>query len=79
MHAIKVDVLIEKDGELHLSNLPCRKGERVEAIVLFDGSTLAVEEQKREEARQRFLARARASKFRSSGPYPTREELYDRT
>jgi len=69
MHAVKVDVLIEKDGELHLSNLPCQKGERVEAIVLLDGEAQESAERKREDARERFLNPATTSTFRSDGPY----------
>ena len=77
MTEIRVETTIETDGELHLSQLPCRRGDRVEAIVRVVETS--VEEKAREEARQRFLARARASKFRSTGPYPTRDELHERS
>lgn len=46
--------------------------------------TLALEEfissrQQRSEAVKRFLEDARKSKFRSSGPYPTRNDLHERS
>lgn len=76
MRAIRVETVVEKDGELHLLNLPCRKGDRVEALVTVPD---AGELRGREAARQRFLARARASHFRSLDSYPSRDELHDRT
>lgn len=76
MNAVRIETTVQTDGELHLTQLPCRKGDRVEAIVLVLDP--AVEEKKRAEALQRFLARARASRFCSSGPYPSRDELHER-
>ena len=76
MTEIHLEATIETDGELHLSHLPCRKGDRVAAVVRVVESS--DEERARDEARQRFLARARASTFRSIGPYPTRDELHER-
>ena len=76
MNAVRVETIVEADGELHFSHLPCRRGDRVEAIVLItagDGR-----EEGRDAARERFLALARASRFHSTGPYPTRDELHDR-
>ncbi len=80
MNATKIEMTVQNDGELHLTQLPCKKGDRVEAIILVleNGVDEAEAEKKREEARQRFLARAAASKFRSTGPYPTRDELHER-
>jgi hypothetical protein len=87
MNAIKIETTIQTDGELHLTELPFRKGDRVEAIVLpltamtegkMPASDLVTEEEMRREALERFLARATASKFRSNGPYPTRDELHER-
>jgi len=86
MNAVRVETTIQTDGELHLTHLPCRQGDRVEAIVLIvrtaeeenaplDG---AAAEMARQEALQRFLARASASRFRSAGPYPSRDELHER-
>jgi hypothetical protein len=77
MEAIRIEAVIQNDGELHLSHLPYRKGDRVEAIVFALDSAEAA--RKREEAIQEFLALARASTFRSTGPYPSRDELYDRS
>lgn len=76
VNAVKVETTVQTDGELHLTDLPFRRGDRVEAIVLILGSS--AEEKVREEARQRFLELARESKFRSTGPYPTRDELHER-
>jgi hypothetical protein len=80
MNATKIEMTVQNDGELHLTQLPCRKGDRVEAIILVLENHVDEEEaeKKREAARQRFLARADASKFRSTGPYPTRDELHER-
>jgi len=75
MNAFKVQSSIEKDGELHLTGLPCRKGNRVEVIVLITDERT---EQDRQEALDRFLAGAKASSFRSEGPYPARDELHER-
>jgi hypothetical protein len=75
MKAVKIEAFVETDGELHLTKLPCRKGNRVEVIVLVVDETT---EAQREEARQEFLAQARASTFKSTGPYPSREELHER-
>ena len=76
MTSIQVEATIETDGELHLTELPCRKGDRVQAIVMILGSP--PEQARRDEARERFLALARASTFRSTGAYPSREELHER-
>ena len=80
MIAAKIETTVQRDGELHLTQLPCRKGDRIEAIILvLDENMHAAEaDKKREAARQRFLARARASTFRSTGPYPSRDELHER-
>jgi hypothetical protein len=81
MLATKIEVTVQNDGELHLTHLPCRKGDRVEAIILVlngDGTDPNDAEKKRQEALQRFNARADASTFRSTGPYPTRDELHER-
>lgn len=75
MNSIRIKTVIETDGELHVSNLPCRKGDEVEAIVILPDH--AANEQ-RKAARQRFLERAGASAFRSCGPYPSRDELHER-
>ncbi|MBI4601286.1 MAG: hypothetical protein HY721_04915 [Planctomycetes bacterium] len=82
MNAIRIEKIIEKDGELHLSSLPCRRGDRVEAIVLFPKEPATLEgeaERKREEAARRFLERARASGLCSVGRYPSRDELHERS
>jgi hypothetical protein len=34
MNAVRVETPVEADGELHLRRLPCRRGDKEEAIVL---------------------------------------------
>ena len=75
MQAVKTHAWIETDGELHLTGLPCKKQLYVEVIILIpDQST----EEEREEALKRFRERADQMQFRSTGPYPTRDELHER-
>jgi hypothetical protein len=80
MLATKIETIVMSDGELHLTQLPFRKGDRVEAIVLIleNGVDSAEAEKRREEALKQFNALADASTFRSIGPYPTRDELHER-
>jgi hypothetical protein len=86
MNAVRIETTIQTDGELYLCQLPCRRGDKIEAIILvLDSSTdqesgVAVDndENEREQALKRFLERAQASKFRSTGPYPSRDELHER-
>jgi hypothetical protein len=83
MNAIRVETTVETDGELHLTELPCRRGDRVEAIVLIlePVSPPPADEAKEKERAadlERLLALARSSKFRSIGPYPPRDDLHDR-
>jgi hypothetical protein len=33
LNAVRVATTVEADGVLHLTDLPCRRGEKVEAIV----------------------------------------------
>ena len=33
MKAFKVQTSVQQDGELHLTALPCRRGDKVEAVV----------------------------------------------
>ena len=75
MKAFKMQTYVQTDGELHLTGLPCRKGNSVEVIVLITDERT---ESDREEALKRFQARADASRFCSEGPYPTRDELHER-
>jgi hypothetical protein len=76
MTRIHVETVVETDGELTVRDLPCRKGDRVEAIVLIND---AAGDAVRASARQRFLMRARGSAFRSVSSYPSREQLHDRS
>jgi hypothetical protein len=83
MNAVSIETMVEADGELHLRDLPCRRGDKVEAIVLvLEQSSSSIVEVERERARaaalERFLTLARPSAFRSAGPYPTRAELHER-
>jgi hypothetical protein len=76
MSSLKVNSVVQKDGELSLTNLPCRKGDQVEATLIIRPR---VSEEEREQALQRLIERAKASTFRSTGPYPTRDELHERS
>jgi len=83
MNAVRVETTIEADGELRLKDLPCRRGDKVEAIVLIlEPSSQPAPKTEREQARaaalDQFLALARSSSFRSAGPYPARDELHER-
>jgi hypothetical protein len=83
MNAVRVETTVEDDGELHLTRLPCRRGDKVEAIVLIlEQSSRPASEAERETARaaalDQFLTLARSSSFRSPGPYPSRDELHER-
>lgn len=83
MNAVRVETTVESDGELHLTELPCRRGEKVEAIVrVLVPATRITAEAEREKTRaaalEQFLALARSSSFRSAVPYPTRDELHER-
>ncbi len=75
MQPIRVETVVQEDGEVRLNDLPCRRGDRVEAVIWFpkSGDVAA-----RQQARERFLTRAQTSQFRSAGAYPTRDELHDR-
>jgi hypothetical protein len=75
MNPIHIETTIESDGVLHIANLPCRKGDRVEAIIVLPQQN---ESSSQHAARQRFLTRARQSSFRSSMTYPSRDELHER-
>jgi hypothetical protein len=75
MQAVKTHAWVETDGELHLKGLPCQKGSHVEVIFLIPDRPT---EEQRQEALKRFNERADRMQFRSSGPYPTRDELHER-
>ena len=75
MNPIHIETTIESDGILHIANLPCRKGDHVEAIIVLPQQKASSSQ---DAAKQRFLTRARQSSFRSSIPYPSRDELHDR-
>jgi hypothetical protein len=83
MDAIRVQTTVETDGELRLTELPCRRGDKVEAIVLILGQSSRAapngeREKERADALDRFLALARSSSFHSAGPYPMRDDLHER-
>ena len=75
MNPIHVEATIESDGIFHIANLPCRKGDHVEATIVVSQKN---EPNSQRAARQRFLARSRQSSVRSSTAYPSREELHER-
>jgi hypothetical protein len=75
MKAYKTQARVEQDGELHLKDLPFKKWDRVEVIVL---SQEQAAEEERQAALKRMRERAERMQFRSAGPYPTRDELHER-
>lgn len=75
MRSIHLKIVAAADGELRLSNLPVHKGDEVEAIVLMPERVV---DERRREARAEFLEHTTSSVFRSSGAYPSREELHER-
>jgi hypothetical protein len=77
MSTLKIQAIVEADGELHLKDLPYRKGDRVDALLQVNEEAPDRERQQKE-AMERLLARAKASTFCSEGPYPTRDELHER-
>ncbi|MGH7170700.1 MAG: hypothetical protein ACRELG_10515 [Gemmataceae bacterium] len=84
MNAVRVETTVEADGELCLTELPCRRGDKVEAIILIlEAASRPAADAEKEKARaaavEQFLALARSSPFRSAGPYPTRDELHERS
>lgn len=38
MEAIRLHKVVEKDGEISMSGLPCKKGQQVEMILLMESS-----------------------------------------
>jgi hypothetical protein len=40
MEAVRVHKLVEKDGEILLTGLPCKKGQQVEMIVLIEPAAM---------------------------------------
>lgn len=39
MEAIKLNKVIEKDGEITLKGIPCKKGQKIEMILLLESSS----------------------------------------
>jgi hypothetical protein len=79
MNAVRVETTVEADGELHLTGLPFRRGDKVEVVVrILEPSSRPDPDVEQEMARaaalDQFLGLARASLFRSTGPYPTRDD-----
>jgi hypothetical protein len=75
MNTVKVDAVVETDGELHLTDLPCRKWDRVNAIVQIHEAR--GDDVRRAAALERFIQLAQNSRFCSTAPYPSRDELHD--
>jgi hypothetical protein len=79
MNATRIENVLQSDGELLLTQLPFRKGDRVQTIILgLEKKAEEDAERKRGEARKMFLELARASLFRSTSPCPSRDELHER-
>jgi hypothetical protein len=88
MNAARVETTFEADGELHLTELPCRRGYKVDAIILIlEQPSRPAPGAEREKARaaavDQFLPLARSSSFRSDRngdiPPPVRPATQDRT
>jgi hypothetical protein len=75
MQSIYLETTIESDGELRLFNLPCHKGDRVEAVLILRQNP---DEEQRNIAIKEIIDIAKKSAFCSKGPYPSREELHER-
>lgn len=75
MQAVKTHALIQTDGELYLKGLPCKKSDYVEVIILIPDQPT---EEERQAALRRMKERAEQMPFRSTGPYPSRDELHER-
>ena len=75
MRTIHLKAVAEADGELRILNLPIQKGDAVEAVVMMPDGTPV---DRRMNAREDFLKHASSSSFRSSGHFPSREELHER-
>jgi hypothetical protein len=77
MQAIKVKTIVEKEGELLLTNLPIHPDQRVEVIVLIPEADLSVPPaaplQVNEEEWQRLVEIIRQSEPR----FPTLDEAMD--
>jgi hypothetical protein len=76
MTTIERELIVQNDGELFLSHLPCRKGDVVIAKLVITNDAPA---KSREAALAEFLRLARSSAFRSEGSLPRREELHERS
>ena len=75
MSDIRLRVVVETDGEVCIRNLPCRKGDWVETIVILPDSPTRGDPQT---AKARFIERAQSSGLCSPGGYPTRDQLHER-
>jgi len=78
VQTIKINAIVETDGELRVSNLPCRKGDHVEGLLVLPDHVDDAASGQRKAARDRFLRRARSVVFRSTRAYPSRDELHER-
>jgi hypothetical protein len=75
MRTSTIQTIIQKDGELHLSDLPLKKTDVVEVTLLVRNQAT---EDERQEAIRRFREHADRFSFRSERPYPSRDELHER-
>jgi hypothetical protein len=75
MSTIHIETTVATDGELHLIDLPCRRGDTVQAVLQIVPARPSAE---RDAALAQLLALARSSTFRSNTRYPSRDELHER-
>ncbi len=64
MLAARIETTVQADGELHLTRLPCRTGERVERLLILEnGGILPRSNRNGKKPGDGFLELARASQF----------------
>ncbi len=82
MQTIELETTVETDGEIRFTDVPCRRGDRIKALVVLPEAVIekgeAARARGRANARERFLQLTHTNAFRSEGPYPSRDELHDR-
>ena len=81
--ALRVQTTILPGHRIDISAPDLPEGAKVEvSVIILDQPTLAVGNADREKARaaalEQFQALAHSSSFRSTSPYPTRDELHER-
>jgi hypothetical protein len=74
MQAIKVETTVEKEGELHLTNLPIYPNQRVEVIVLVPDEKTSEFSPSPQQENEGELQRLMETIRHSEPPFPTLDE-----